>query len=88
MCQQSKRSAPQINNLRPGRTYAFRVTPLPFSDAYLAIPPLPPSPAVSFSTVPTAPGQPQPPQLVARARNSLKVTTDARTPCSWPVVAG
>jgi len=77
----------QINNLRPGRTYAFRVTPLPFSDAYLAIPPQPPSPAVSFSTVPTAPGQPHAPQLVARARNSLKVRAllvdPALTPFDW-----
>ena len=68
----------QVRNLRPGRTYDFRMTPLPVSDAFVDIPAQQPSGVVAFSTVPTAPSQPEPPALTARARNSLKVR-----PCAF-----
>lgn len=64
----------QVCNLRPGRTYAFKVVvqpvPTPF---YGDIPPQQPSAEARFATVPTPPGLPEPARLVGRARNFLKV---------------
>jgi len=64
----------QVTGLRPGRSYAFRVTVTPQpSPFYGDVPPQPHSPAAAFSTQPTAPEQPPPARLVGRARNFLKV---------------
>lgn len=44
------------------------------------------SPVLSFETLPTVPGTPQPPVLSARSRNSLKVRdrgTAALQPGGW-----
>lgn len=72
-----KSALDQVRNLRPGRSYGFRVVPLPVSEVFTDIPPQLPSESATFDTVPAPPAQPEPPLLVTRARNSLKVRIPA-----------
>lgn len=68
----------QVEGLRPGRFYAARLLVTPVVQM-VGVEPLVMEPTASellvFRTVPTPPGQMQPPALAQRARNALKVRT-------------
>lgn len=64
----------QLDNLKPGIAYSFRLRVVPVVVPPLAAPQSPPPSDIAvFSTLPAAPSQPSPPVLVSRARTSLKV---------------
>lgn len=69
----------QVEHLKPGTPYSFRLRIVPITVPPLAVP-LSPSPSdiAVFSTLPAAPSQPSSPVLVNRARTSLKVLVYCR----------
>lgn len=63
----------QINGLRPGRSYALRVTCHPqVSDPEVVVEAAPPSGILVVNTPPTPPSAPEPLGLAVRQRNTLK----------------
>ena len=64
----------QVDHLKLGTSYSFRLRIIPFAVPPLAAPELPPPSEIAvFSTLSAAPSQPSSPILVSRARTSLKV---------------
>jgi len=69
----------QVENLKSGTPYSFRLRIVPIVVPPLAAPLSPaPSDIAVFSTLPAAPSQPSSPVLINRARTSLKVLVHCR----------